>query len=123
MAPLTATALSAVEDRYAGVASGVNTTVARAAQLGAVAALPLAAGITGATYLDPVQFSDGFRMAMIITAGLSLAGALVAALRIRNPRASARSGGRGRPPPRPCRPPGSDGAEARRSRPARSSAG
>jgi EmrB/QacA subfamily drug resistance transporter len=85
VAPLTATALSAVEDRYAGVASGVNTTVARAAQLGAVAAVPLAAGITGASYLDPDQFSDGFRVAMIITAGLSLAGAVVAALRIRNP--------------------------------------
>jgi hypothetical protein len=50
-----------------------------------VAAVPLAAGITGASYLDPVQFSDGFRVAMIITAGLSLAGAVVAALRIRNP--------------------------------------
>ena len=47
VAPLTATALSAVEDRHAGVASGVNTTVARAAQLAAVAALPVAAGITG----------------------------------------------------------------------------
>ena len=50
VAPLTATALAAVDDRHAGVASGVNTTVARAAQLAAVAALPLAAGITGDAY-------------------------------------------------------------------------
>ena len=57
MAPLTATALCAVDDRHAGVASGVNTTVARAAQLAAVAALPLAAGITGDTYLDPDAFT------------------------------------------------------------------
>jgi hypothetical protein len=85
VAPLTSTALASVDDRYAGVASGVNTTVARAAQLAAVAAVPLAAGITGASYLDPAQFSDGFRVAMVITAGLSLAGAVVAALRIRNP--------------------------------------
>ena len=59
VAPLTATALAAVEDRHAGVASGVNTTVARAAQLAAVAALPIAAGITGASYLDPACCRPG----------------------------------------------------------------
>ena len=86
VAPLTSTALSAVEDRHAGVASGVNTTVARAAQLAAVAALPLAAGITGETYLDPGAFSDGFRTAMVITAVLAALGGLIAAVGIRNPR-------------------------------------
>jgi MFS family permease len=85
VAPLTSTALSAVPDRYAGTASGVNTTVARAAQLAAVAGLPLAAGITGATYLDPDAFSDGFRTAMVITAGLALVGGLLAFAGIRNP--------------------------------------
>jgi EmrB/QacA subfamily drug resistance transporter len=87
VAPLTATALGAVADRFAGVASGVNTTVARAAQLAAVAALPLAAGITGDAYRDPAVFSDGFVTAMIITAVLSAAGGLVAALLVRNPEA------------------------------------
>ncbi len=87
VAPLTATALSSVDDRHAGVASGVNTTVARAAQLGAVAALPLAAGITGETYLDPDAFTSGFRTAMIITAALAALGGVIAALLVRNPEA------------------------------------
>ncbi|HEX5944976.1 MAG TPA: MFS transporter [Acidimicrobiales bacterium] len=85
VAPLTSTALSAVDDRYAGTASGVNTTVARAAQLAAVAALPLAAGITGAGFADPAAFSDGFRTAMFITSGLALAGGVIAFAGIRNP--------------------------------------
>jgi EmrB/QacA subfamily drug resistance transporter len=85
VAPLTSTALGAVEDRHAGVASGVNTTVARAAQLAAVAVLPVAAGLTGNAYLEPDTFTDGFRMAMVITAALSALGGLVAWATIRNP--------------------------------------
>jgi MFS family permease len=85
VAPLTATALAAVEDRHAGVASGVNTTVARAAQLAAVAALPLAAGITGESYLDPDAFTSGFRTAMLITATLAALGGVLGALLVRNP--------------------------------------
>jgi EmrB/QacA subfamily drug resistance transporter len=85
VAPLTATALASAEDRYAGVASGVNTTVARSAQLVAVAALPVAAGITGAAFTDPAAFSAGFQTAMVITAGLATLGSVIAFVGIRNP--------------------------------------
>ena len=44
VAPLTATALGAVDDEHAGVASGVNNAVARTGQLLAVAAIPVVAG-------------------------------------------------------------------------------
>ena len=44
VAPLTATALGAVDDHHAGVASGVNNAVARTGQLLAVASIPLIAG-------------------------------------------------------------------------------
>jgi EmrB/QacA subfamily drug resistance transporter len=85
VAPLTSTALGAVDDRHAGVASGVNTTVSRAAQLAAVAVLPVAVGLTGDAYLDPGTFSDGFRTAMVITAVLAALGGLVAWATVRNP--------------------------------------
>ena len=85
VAPLTSTALGAVDDRHAGVASGVNTTVSRAAQLAAVAVLPVAVGLTGDDFLRPETFSDGFRTAMLITAALAAAGGLVAWATVRNP--------------------------------------
>jgi EmrB/QacA subfamily drug resistance transporter len=85
VAPLTATALGSVDDRHAGVASGVNTTVSRAAQLAAVAVLPVAVGLTGDDFLRPGVFSDGFRTAMMITAVLAAAGGVIAWLTVRNP--------------------------------------
>jgi EmrB/QacA subfamily drug resistance transporter len=84
VAPLTATALGAVDDDHAGIASGVNTTVARAAQLAAVAAVPLAAGITGDSYRDPAEFSDGFTKGMMIGAGLVALGGVIGWLTVRN---------------------------------------
>ena len=85
VAPLTATALGAVDDRFAGVASGVNTTVARAAQLAAVAAIPVLAGIGGDAYLDPAVFSAGFDDGMLIGAVLVAAGGVLGWLTVRNP--------------------------------------
>ncbi|HMG41942.1 MAG TPA: DHA2 family efflux MFS transporter permease subunit [Acidimicrobiales bacterium] len=85
VAPLTSTALGAIDEAHAGVASGVNTTVARASQLAAVAVVPLLAGISGNSYRDGAAFSDGFRTGMLIAAGIVAVGGVVGALTIRNP--------------------------------------
>ena len=85
VAPLTSTALGSVDDRHAGVASGVNTTVSRAAQLAAVAVLPVAVGLTGDDFLRPDVFSDGFRAAMLIMSVVAAVGGLIAWATVRNP--------------------------------------
>lgn len=85
VAPLTATALGAAPTRHAGVASAVNNDVARVAGLIVVAVLPALAGITGDSYLNPVQLGTGFRTAMLVAAATCLAGGLLAAGTIRNP--------------------------------------
>jgi EmrB/QacA subfamily drug resistance transporter len=85
VAPLTTTVLAAVPAEHAGMASAVNNDVARAAALIAVAVLPAAAGLTGASYLHPAQFSAGFHTASFISAGMCVFGGVLAALTIRNP--------------------------------------
>src|SRR6266540_3653993 len=57
VAPLTSTVLAAAPAEHAGIASAVNNDVARTAGLIAVAVLPVAAGITGTAYLDPVRLA------------------------------------------------------------------
>ena len=82
VAPLTATALGALDDRYAGVASGVNNAVARAAGLLSVAILPLAAGIGTGDLTNAADLHPTYRNSLMICATLMIAGAVVAAITI-----------------------------------------
>ncbi len=76
--PITAVVLASVGSRHSGIASAVNNAVSRLGQMIAVAALPLAAGLSGAAFENPARMAAGFPVAMTIAAGTSLAAALLA---------------------------------------------
>jgi EmrB/QacA subfamily drug resistance transporter len=78
VAPLTAAVLAAASVNLAGVASGVNNAVARAAGLFSVAALPLLVGLSGDAYEQPAALNAAFHQALWWCIGLYLAGAVVA---------------------------------------------
>jgi MFS family permease len=100
VAPITATALKSVPEKYAGIASGINTTFSRIGNLLAVAVVGAVVtavfeangGSSGDTPLAKGQTNpelhqasvDAFRSGMLIVATLAFAGAAVAALGISN---------------------------------------
>ena len=76
VAPLTATVLAAAEERNAGIASGVNNAIARAAGLFGIA---LVGALVAARYGDAADASLGaFHLAMAISAGLVGLGGVLA---------------------------------------------
>lgn len=78
VAPLTATVMAAADPDHLSVASGVNNAVARTGTLGAVATVPLAAGLGAAS--GATELTAAYRLAMWITAGLAASAALVSLL-------------------------------------------
>ena len=76
--PITATVLASVDSRHSGIASAVNNELSRLGQMIAVAALPLAAGLSGSAFEDPAEMAAGFPVAMTVAAGMSFAAALLA---------------------------------------------
>ena len=82
--PITATVLASVDSRHSGIASAVNNALSRLGQMIAVAALPLAAGLSGSAFEDPARMAAGFPIAMTVAAGASFAAALLAWTTISN---------------------------------------
>jgi MFS family permease len=106
VAPITSTALGSAPGQFSGVAAGLNQTFSRLGNLLAVAALGLVVllvyhangGDRGVPIArdqhDAVLRSasmDAFRVAMLVSAGLALAGAIVGAFGISNRDALRRS--------------------------------
>lgn len=98
VAPITSTALKSAPAEYAGIASGVNSTVSRLGNLIAVAGVGAVVSVVYNSRVDvgtPLAKNQvdqalrdasiaGFRFAMLIAAGLAFAGAIIGALGIVN---------------------------------------
>jgi EmrB/QacA subfamily drug resistance transporter len=84
VAPLTATALAAAGEQRSGVASAVNNAVARVAGLIAIATLPLFAGFNPRVSVGAGELTHGFHRALLVAAGLCVAGGALAWVYIRS---------------------------------------
>lgn len=82
--PLSATAMGSAPVGQAGVASAVNNDFARVGGLVAVAVLPVAARLTGDSYLHPSHFLAGFHVAMALAASACAAGGVLSLVLVRN---------------------------------------
>jgi EmrB/QacA subfamily drug resistance transporter len=105
VAPITATALKSAPAEYAGIASGINSTISRLGNLIAVAVIGVVIAIVFESQVGPADAVplakdqrgealreaslDAFRAGMVLAAVLAFAGALVAALGISNAEARA----------------------------------
>ena len=78
VAPITTTALGEIPVEQSGVGSGVNNAIARIAGLVAVAAIPLAAGLTETSAASGAAVFDGYTRAALLAAALTAAGAVLA---------------------------------------------
>jgi hypothetical protein len=68
VAPLMSTALSSVPTDHAGVASGVNNAVFRAAALLWIAALPPITGLSGPAYANAAALRGGYQEICVVCA-------------------------------------------------------
>lgn len=92
--PLVAATFGALDQSDQGVASGVNNAMGQLAGLLAIATLPAAAGLSGASLSGP-DFAAGHSTALRISAGIAAVATAVAAITVRpaRPPRSARLGG------------------------------
>ena len=115
VAPITATALRSAPPRYAGIASGVNSTVSRLGSLVAVAVIGAVISLVYDLRVDrgvPLAKNqarlalreasiEGFRSGMLVVVGLAAVAAAVGAIGISN-REETRSEEAGEAPPAPA---------------------